>query len=46
MQTMINRIFSFHLKQRSPRSTTVVDRRSGTPVRHRPDPMPRIRWYS
>ena len=23
-----------------------TDRRSGAPVRHHPDPMPRIRWYS
>jgi hypothetical protein len=37
--------FSSHRRQ-SPRSTNLVDRRSGAPERHRPDPMPRIRWYS
>jgi hypothetical protein len=41
---MFTRIF--HRHKRSPRSTTVFERRSGAPVVHRPDPMPRIRWYS
>jgi hypothetical protein len=27
-------------------TTRRIDRRSGAPVRHHPDPMPRIRWYS
>jgi hypothetical protein len=26
--------------------TRRVDRRSGAPVRPRPEPLPRIRWYS
>jgi hypothetical protein len=30
----------------TPRGTHRVDHRSGAPVRHQPDPMPRIRWYS
>jgi hypothetical protein len=30
----------------SPRGTRRIDRRSGVPFRHQPDPMPRIRWYS
>jgi hypothetical protein len=46
MQIMFTRILTLHRRQRAPRSTAVVDRRSGTPDRHRPDPMPRIRWYS
>jgi hypothetical protein len=27
-------------------ATGHVDRRSGAPARRRPDPMPRLRWYS
>jgi hypothetical protein len=31
----------------TPRDTTRrIDPRSGAPIRHHPDPMPRIRWYS
>jgi hypothetical protein len=35
-------------RRRQPRRhrTDVTDHRSGAPVRHRPDPMPRMRWYS
>jgi hypothetical protein len=37
----------FTRRPETPRSTARrTDRRSGTPVRHHPDPMPRIRWYS
>jgi hypothetical protein len=36
---MFKHIFS----RQTPRRT---DRRSGAPVRHHPDTMPRIRWYS
>ena len=31
---------------RAPRSTRRIELRSGTAVRHYPEPMPRIRWYS
>jgi hypothetical protein len=44
MQSMFTRILSIH-HRRTSRSTSVTDRRSGVPARHRPDPMPRIRWY-
>jgi hypothetical protein len=43
---MFTRIFAIHRRERAPRSTAVVDRRAGTPDRHRPEPMPRIRWYA
>jgi len=31
---------------RAPRSTRRIELRSGPRVRHCPEPMPRIRWYS
>lgn len=38
---------SIPLRRRAPRGTAgIVDRRSGAPYRRRPDPMPRMRWYS
>jgi len=43
---MFTRMFSLHRRERAPRSTAVVDRRAGVPDRHRPEPMPRIRWYA
>ncbi|MGH2945171.1 MAG: hypothetical protein ACRDPC_02685 [Solirubrobacteraceae bacterium] len=34
-------------RRHTPRKSTIVaDRRSGAPVRRRPAPMPRMRWYS
>jgi hypothetical protein len=30
----------------APHRPDVTDRRSGAPVGRRPDPMPRMRWYS
>jgi hypothetical protein len=36
-----------HRHLQGPRGTRRrTDHRSGAPVRHHPDPMPRIRWYS
>jgi hypothetical protein len=36
-----------HLLTFGRRNTSdLTDRRSGAPVRRRPDPMPRMRWYS
>jgi hypothetical protein len=41
MQNMIKSLFT-------PRRQilSVSDRRNGRPARRRPDPMPRMRWYS
>jgi hypothetical protein len=46
MASMLKDLLNLRRRQ-TPRSTkTLVDRRTGAPDRHRPDPMPRIRWYS
>jgi hypothetical protein len=46
MQTMLKHFVTIRRRQQPRNSTGLVDRRSGAPVRGRPDPMPRIRWYS
>jgi hypothetical protein len=43
---MFKHLFTIHRRQEPRNSTRLVDRRSGAPDRGRPDPMPRIRWYS
>lgn len=46
MQTMFKHLFTLRRGQAPRDSKDLVDRRSGAPVRRRPDPMPRMRWYS
>jgi hypothetical protein len=43
---MFKHLFALHRRQAPRDSTTLADPRSGAPVRRRPDPMPRMRWYS
>jgi hypothetical protein len=33
-------------RQTPPDATVRADRRSGAPVRRRPEPMPRMRWHA
>ena len=42
---MFKNLFTSHRRQ-TPRHAGLSDRRSGAPVRRRPEPMPRIRYYS
>ena len=43
---MFKDLFS-HRRRQTPRaSRTLLDGRSGAPLRREADPMPRIRWYS
>jgi hypothetical protein len=46
MQSMLKHIFTSRRRQTQRTSSGLVDRRSGAPVTRRPDPMPRMRWYS
>jgi hypothetical protein len=46
MQNMFKHIFTSRRRQAQRTSSGLVDRRSGAPVTRRPDPMPRMRWYS
>lgn len=43
---MFNLLSSLRRRQAPRTSTTLADPRSGAPDRRRPDPMPRMRWYS
>jgi hypothetical protein len=42
---MLTRLLTLR-RQAAANATGHVDRRSGAPARHRPDPMPRLRWYT
>jgi hypothetical protein len=43
MLTLLN---SLRRRQAPRESTSLDDRRSGVPARRKPEPMPRMRWYS
>jgi len=45
MQRMLKNLFSSRRRQAPRNSTVLADRRSAAPVRRRPEPMPRIRYY-
>jgi hypothetical protein len=39
------KIFSTTRRRQAPRNSVHRDRRTAAPIRRRPEPMPRMRWY-